>query len=342
MDTQQVESVYVKDAPAIPGLTFRHFRGEEDYPAMLEVNNGSKIADDLGHDLHTIDTLRFVYGTTPNHDPSKDVLIAEVSGRMVAFNRVLWERELDGPRIYWHVGFVLPEWRGKGLGRAMIRWVEERAQAIEATQGDDRPAYLTTPVYDSMPGLDNLIRTGGYDAVRYSFHMETPDLDHIPDAPMPEGLEVRPAQPEHYKAIWLAMAEAFQDHWGATEIDEADYDHWLADFRHDPALWQVAWDGDEVAGMVLNFINHDYNARTGRKLGYTEDISVRRPWRRRGLAHALIARSMKMFKDMGMTQTALGVDTENPTGALRVYESMGYKVISQSTTYRKRLEDDRR
>ena len=337
MDTQTMQTISVKDAPAIEGLTFRHYRGDEDYPAMLEVNNGSKVADNLGHDLHTIDTLRYVYGTTPNHDPHTDVLIAEVDGKMIAFNRVYWERELDGPRIYSHVGFVLPEWRGKGLGRAMIRWVEERAREIEAAQEAEGPAYISAWIFANMPGLENLLKTGGYEPVRYGYDMETPDLDHIPEMPMPEGLEVRPARPDHYRAIWHAMAEAFQDGWGATEINEADYDRWLADFRHDPALWQVAWEGDEVAGMVLNFINHDYNARTGRKLGYTEYISVRRPWRKRGLARALIARSMHMFKEMGMTNTALGVDTQNPTGALRVYESMGYKVISQSTIYRKSL-----
>jgi ribosomal protein S18 acetylase RimI-like enzyme len=97
----------------------------------------------------------------------------------------------------------------------------------------------------------------------------------------------------------------------------------------------VAWDGDQVAGSILNFINYAYNERTGRKVGYTESISVRRPWRKRGLASALLSKSMNMFKDMGITQTALGVDTENPSGALRVYERMGYKPVAKSTNYRK-------
>jgi ribosomal protein S18 acetylase RimI-like enzyme len=102
-------------------------------------------------------------------------------------------------------------------------------------------------------------------------------------------------------------------------------------------LWVVAWDGDQVAGSIFNFIDHEYNARTGRKLGYTEYISVRRPWRRRGLARAMLARSMKVLKDAGMTQTALGVDAESLSGALRLYESMGYEVVASGTTYRKQL-----
>jgi mycothiol synthase len=337
VDTTITNTIALLGAPAIPGLTFRHYKGKEDYPAMVEVNNGSKIADDMGHDLHTLDTIRYVYGTTPNHDPHKDVLIAEVGGKMVAYNRLYWERELDGPRVYWHYGFVLPEWRGKGLGRAMMRWVEERAREIEATREDDGQAYISTSAYSNMTSVENLLKAGGYEPIRYAFHMQTPDLDHIPDKTMPEGLEVRPVKPGHYRAIWQASSEAFQDEWGATEVDEEGYAHWVSDFRNEPDLWKVGWDGDEVVGVILNYINHDYNARTGRKLGYTEGISVRRPWRRRGLASALLARSMQMFKEMGMTQTALGVDTENPSGALRVYERMGYKVVSQSTVYRKKL-----
>lgn len=337
MDSKVIDTIKVEDAPAIDGLTFRNFRGDEDYPAMLEVNNGSKVADDLEHDLHTLETLKYVYGNTSNHDPTKDVLIAEVDGKMVAFIRIFWEKETDGTRAHWHYGFVLPEWRKKGIGRSMVRWANAHARETETSLGNGGPAHISTSIYSTMPLAESLMKGESYDPVRYNFNMETPDLDHIPEVPMPEGLEVRPSTPGHYRAIWEASAEAFQDHWGATEIDQADYDRWLADPRLDHKLWQVAWDGDQVAGMILNFVNHDYNKRTGRKLGYTEDISVRRPWRRRGLARALLCRSMKMFKEMGMEQTALGVDTENPNGALQLYESMGYREVLRETVYRKGL-----
>jgi ribosomal protein S18 acetylase RimI-like enzyme len=131
--------------------------------------------------------------------------------------------------------------------------------------------------------------------------------------------------------------EAFRDHWGATEQTEDSYGEWLKHPANQPGLWVVAWDGDQVAGSILNFVHREYNERTGRKLGYTENISVRRPWRRKGVARAMLAQSMWMFREMGMTQTALGVDTQNPSGALKLYESMGYKVISHSTNYRKKL-----
>jgi ribosomal protein S18 acetylase RimI-like enzyme len=105
----------------------------------------------------------------------------------------------------------------------------------------------------------------------------------------------------------------------------------------DTSLWRVAWDGDEVAGQVRAYINDEENEQLGRKRGYTEFISVRRPWRRRGLARALIAASFPLLRARGMTEVGIGVDTENVSGALRVYEKCGFRPISRSTTYRRPL-----
>ena len=152
---------------------------------------------------------------------------------------------------------------------------------------------------------------------------------------MPKNLETRPVEDEHIKAIYDALDEAFQDHWGHVPVTEKMIKSWMDDPDTNPKLWQVAWDGEEVAGMVLNFIDKKENAEYQRQRGYTEDISVRRPWRKRGLAKALLAQSILMFNEMGMEETALSVDVENPNGALGLYEGMGYKQIKQYRIYRK-------
>ncbi len=112
----------------------------------------------------------------------------------------------------------------------------------------------------------------------------------------------------------------------------------LEDPLTDPSLWQVAWHGDEVAGMVLNFLDRAENEAMGRQRGYTEDIAVVKPYRQRGLAKGLITKSMRMFKEMGMTETALSVDTENPSGALKLYQNLGYSTDRKSVVYRKQLK----
>jgi ribosomal protein S18 acetylase RimI-like enzyme len=168
--------------------------------------------------------------------------------------------------------------------------------------------------------------------------MRRPVTDPLPDAPMPAGLEVRPVKDEHIRPIWDAMQEAFRDHWGFVPEGEEKFKEWQGETNYQPHLWKVAWAGDQVAGMVLNFIDGPENKEYKRLRGYTEGISVRRPWRKLGLARALIVQSIQMFKDTGMTETALGVDSQNLSGALRLYQGVGYRQTKQFTIYRKPLD----
>ncbi len=159
--------------------------------------------------------------------------------------------------------------------------------------------------------------------------------DPIPDATLPDGPEVRPVSEADHRRIWDADVEAFRDHWEAGERTEEDYIAMFSIPTIDTSLWRVAWDGDEIAGSVLNFIFPSENERLGINRGWLEHISVRRPWRRRGLAGALIVDSLRMFRDMGLQEAALGVDAENLSGALRLYESFGFRRHQTGISYRK-------
>ena len=111
-----------------------------------------------------------------------------------------------------------------------------------------------------------------------------------------------------------------------------------ADASHTPRLWQVAWDGDEVAGMVLPRVDEEANRGRDRKRGYTEHVFVRRPWRGRGLAKALLVRSLHVLRDEGMDEAELGVDSENDSGAFGFYQRMGYVTERTDIWFRKPLE----
>ena len=168
--------------------------------------------------------------------------------------------------------------------------------------------------------------------------MTRPVSAPIPDAPLPDELEVRPFEESHNRPIWEALDEAFRDHWGYVQGTEEDYQRFLNSPTRKTDLWKVAWDGDQVAGMFLNNNFEHENVEFNRKRGWTDPICVRRPWRRRGLAKALIAESIQMFRDMNFDDTALGVDTNNPNSALKLYESMGYQLDKTWLAYRKSLK----
>jgi len=325
--------------PTIPELTFRGFRGEEDYPAMLAVIDGSKEADGIERTDSLADIVRN-YQHLVNCDPYQDMLFVEARGEVVGYSRVWWLAELQGLRRYHHFTFLLPEWRDTDIRRAMLQRNERRLRKIAADHPDDQPRVFESWAADTETHWASLLLSEGYEAVRFGFQMVRPDLENLPERPLPAGLEVRPVEAEQVPIIWAATQEAFRDHWGYSE-DE--WDEELASLQASPTfmphLWQIAWDGDQVVGTVMNFIDEAQNREYGRKRGYTEGICVRRPWRRQGVAKALIARSFQVLKEQGMTEAALGVDAENPNGALQLYKSMGFQVVKQQTTYRKPLRE---
>ena len=133
--------------------------------------------------------------------------------------------------------------------------------------------------------------------------------------------------------------DAFRDHYGFAE-SWANYQEWLEEPQFQPWLWQLAWHGNENIGQVLNYIEHGENERTNHLRGYTENISVIRKWRSKGIAKALVCRSMEMFKALGMKEVALFVDASSPTGALHLYENLGYQVFKTMVDYVKPLQDE--
>ena len=143
---------------------------------------------------------------------------------------------------------------------------------------------------------------------------------------------------DKWRTIFDAENEAFRDHWGHREMTDADFRMTFGRAELDTDLWVVAWAGDEVAGVVQNWIWPEENERLGVRRGWLEHISVRRPWRRRGLARAITAASLVRFRERGLDQGMLGVDSENPNGALGLYEGLGFAVYSRAAAYERELE----
>lgn len=330
------QEIIIPGAPPIPGLTFRHYRSKEDHLAILELSNLVNEVDQTG-EVETLEQLEHQYNHLKNCDPSRDVILGKVDGKLIAYCRVSWAKEEDGPYLYRSFGNIRPDFRRKGLGKALLAYNQDRLREI-AEENDhplDTPHFFESWSGNTMPNTNTLLEKDGYRAERYFFEMIRPIEKSIPEVTMPEGLEVRPVKKEDLRAIWEATDEAFRDHWGYVAGTEEDYQRFLNSPDNKPELWKVAWDGDEVAGMVLNNVFEEENKKFNRKRGWTDPICVRRPWRRRGLASSLIAQSINMFREMSFTDTALGVDTDNPSGALNLYKRMGYENIKTWISYRK-------
>jgi GNAT superfamily N-acetyltransferase len=332
--------INVTGAPAIPALVFRRFRGAADYPAMVAILDACNAADQLDY-INSVEEIAWVFAHLTNCDPERDMLFAEADGETIAFSRAWWVQETPtdaGERLYKSLGFVRPDWRRQRLGTAMLRYNERHLRDIAREHPAEIPKLFRVWATDTEEGAQALFAGAGYQPVRHYVMMTRPIGLPLPDAPLPVGLELRPVEPGHVRAIWDAMWEARRDHWGYVEPTEQDYERWTQGRLFAPELWKVAWDGEQVAGMVLNRLDREQNEQYRRQRGYSQGIFVRRPWRRRGLARALLVGSIRMFREMGMQETALGVDTRNPSGALGLYESVGYQAVQRHTFFNKKVE----
>jgi mycothiol synthase len=328
--------IYIENAPAINALRFRHFHGESDYPKIATVLKASEAADQSIREV-TAQDIANAYLHMSNCDPYYDIICAEIDGKLVGYSRGWWTDESAPERTYIHNGFLVPEWRRQGIGCAMLLWMEERLSAIAAAHPAELSKLFQVNVSQYQKGTAILLERSSYQAVRYYYLMVRPSLTDIPEFPLPDGLEIHPVSPEHYRPIWRLVEATSQDEWGHKQPTETDYQEWLASPYFQPELWQIAWDKTthEVVGQVLTYINGDENKQFNRLRGYTEGIGVARSWRRRGVARALISLSLLAQKAAGMNESALIADSDSNFNVTRLYESCGFQIVKCDTLYRK-------
>lgn len=238
-------------------------------------------------------------------------------------------------------GRVHPDHTGRGIGSYLLGWAEERArQAIPKAPADARVAMICF-VHSLNQAAQELFREAGMQLVRYSLRMVL-DLNGSPALPQwPDGISLHTLVVDRdERGVVQSVREAFSDHWGFVESPfEEEYARW----RHhidtnedfDPDLWFLAWDGDEIAGVSLCWPK----AHDDAEMGWVGTLGVRHPWRRRGLGLALLQHSFGEFHRRGRRRVGLGVDAQNLTGALRLYERAGMHSdpARQYCTYEKEL-----
>jgi mycothiol synthase len=334
MTTPSIDEIAVPHRPDVSGLHFRHFRGAADYPGMAAANQAGR--DQAGIlEIITTESMARSYAHLVNSDPERDILVVERDDAIVGYARIEWRDLTDGSRAFTSVCMVRPVDRRVGIGSAMLGWAEARIAAVAATLPADRPSKMRTWTWDADEGAAALLTARGWTIAGRGYEMIRPTLGGIPTVPVPDGFEVRAVAADDRRRVWDAAVDAFRDHRGEEEAAEEDWAEVEADPHQDPTLWAIAFDGDDVAGGVQGRIDPDENAHHGTLQGYIDAVWTRPPYRRRGLARALLARVLVQLRERGMTSAFLGVDGLNPNQAMYLYESLGFEIRSAETDWTK-------
>ncbi len=232
MEENNTTFVTLPEVPLLPGVRFRFFQTAEDYVSIALLMNAVWQADQV-ESTTTVEEIAHLYAPRPTFEPSRQLLLAERDGKIIALARHWWMELRDGTQLYLHTHAVLPEYRGQGLEQALLHYNEhclralaEQRQRVGVTVQLHRLAWSDF-VQDSEAATIALLEREGYQPIRYVFDMMRAELSELPPAPLPVAFQLRPIEPDHYHALYVAYKEAFADAFDSTPPSEEDYQRWI-------------------------------------------------------------------------------------------------------------------
>ena len=318
------------------GFIARGARLEDVEPSLEMYNLWAQKA--IGEDeINDAEAIRNEW-ISPGFDPAEDIrLVFAPDDTLVGYIEV-WTTSRHSVHP-WIWGRVHPDYSGLGIGSWMLTWAEKRAKHVLNEISDDLRFAPRIGIYAQAKESQKLFKDFGFRYIRSSYRMLI-EMDAPPPAPVwPEGLTVRTYNPEtDAEAVFLADQDIFRDHFGFVEEPFEEgfqrFQHHMTEYDgFDPSIWWLAFEGDQLEGICL-CRPHSYDDPD---MGYVSTLGVRRPWRKRGLGLAFLYHAFGEFYRRGKRKVGLGVDAENLTGALRVYEKAGMHIHMQFDMFEKEI-----
>jgi mycothiol synthase len=292
----------------------------DDAEGIAELVNEVNVSE-VGVPWTTADEIRTEL-TAPGHEPDDDTVLVGDDGDFAGYLTAWRDEPLTTIGL---IAFVRPEFWGRGLSAWLLRSGEATARERVARLRPASPVHLQVARWARNELATPLFEALGYRYVR-TFHQMRIELEGRSEAPkVPEGIEVRTFDPDRdAHAVHATLSEAFRDHWGSG-FDP--FDVWRHDQidavgpAFDPSFWFVALERDEIVGVACC-----RERSTGSPdAANVDELGVRRTWRGRGIARALL---LTAFAEAGRREIGaveLTVDSESLTGATRLYESVGMR-----------------
>ena len=318
--------------------TFREYTytGEADLDAIARLINACREADDLDSRTSVRD-LREDF-TSPGFDIAHDLRLWKDSHGNVAAIAELWhDNQPNETEFLGSVYFdVHPHLRGDGLEDAAMAWAEQRLREVSP---GGLPLVFHTGCRDKLSDRKALLHQFGFTPERYFFQLKRSLQRDIAVPPLPSGWKIRPVDVNSDATAWIAMFnQSFVDHWNHTPLTLEDYQHYTQSADYNPALnLVIETDEGTLVTFCYSAIDPEYNQRLGRKEGHVCLLGTRRGYRRQGLARTLLLAGLQCLQARGMDTATIGVDAQNPSGAVALYQSVGFSEDFRSTVYRKVL-----
>ena len=323
-------------ATQLSAWTTRPYAGETDLPAIAALINDC-LTVDHSEDQISIDELRHQYENQDFNQERDLRLWVDATGELCAVASC-WLPPAEEPEQRAHCGFsIRPQLRHQGLESEILAWAEDLARQVAGDR--QKTVKLRSGARTNHPERMTLLEAHGFTAERTFYRMQRSLSEPIPAPQLPTGFQVRCLHGDREVAAWVeAFNQSFMDHWDFHPLTVAQRQHWMAapDYVPETDLVAVTEDGT-IAAFCLVLIRTQENGLTGRSEGWIGDLGTRRGFRRQGLGRAMLLHGLHALNAQGLETVLLAVDSANPTGALRLYESVGFQVQRSTIAYVKPL-----
>ncbi|MEO6458695.1 MAG: GNAT family N-acetyltransferase [Chloroflexia bacterium] len=321
----------------ITGTSFkvRTFRGEDDLQPIVDLINAADDVDQT-QDNADVDSLGN-WVNQPGRDLEHDIRIwDDAEGRAVAYAmlHIRPDETNAGAYFNWQVH---PDVRESGVEGEILAWATERAREAGREHGlpTDLRAFSDQANSYQMAQLERQ----GFTPARYFFQMRRPlkNGEPVPEPQFPEGYTLRHVASDEDVKGWVDTFNlSFIDHWDfhPATIERRKHRMSAAYYRPDRDLIVVAPDGT-FAAFCLCSIDDEHNKRNSVNEGWIDVLGTRRGFRKMGLGRAMLLAGLHKLKENGIDDAMLGVDADNPTGALGLYESAGFSKYKTAVAFRK-------
>ena len=231
-------------------------------------------------------------------------------------------------------GGVRPDLREEGIGRELFAWQNDRALQQLATSQKTLPAWIMVYAEEKSTDAAALFTHAGFEKTRWFFALERKIAEPTPDFTPADGVTIERYSPRFSAATHVAKNDAFRDHWGSQPSTDEQWESMLKqEAFHEEVSYVALSPSGEVVGLLMTFVVEDDWKLQGFSSGYIGLVGVVREWRKKGIAQSLLARAFDGYRDAGYERAQLDVDAENPSGALGLYQSVGFTEKTRSIAF---------
>jgi ribosomal protein S18 acetylase RimI-like enzyme len=320
------------------GFTARPVRPDEDVPVLMRLQNAVSMAD---YGVGEVDErlTREPYNL-PSFDVERDSwFVHDAHGEPAGLVEFYDGEELHvSPYVFLR---IRPDLADSPLADALLTWAERRAPENLPLAPEGARVAMNTDVASVNRGVIEALERNGWhrDRIGWTMEIDLGSAAPIPEPDWPPGITVRTADLDaDARAVHEAVEDAFSDHYGFVRQPFEVWFHFRTRFvEPEPDLWFLAMDGEQIVATALCSSKRPAEP----DLGWVSTLGVRRAWRRRGLALALLRHAFRVLGARGVPRVGLGVDAQSLTGATALYEKAGMRVVREGYEYERVVRDGR-